>query len=163
MHPEVVAAYEDATRLLVSLGHDVEDVDVPVPPEVVATFETCWSVLTALTVVPPGTEDRLAPLTRWLRERGRAVSGQRFGLAVGELRRFAAGALRALAPYDAVLTPTLAQPPLRVGEIRDDADPARDFENQKAFTPWTAAWNLTGMPAVSLPAAHDRRTACRSG
>ena len=56
-----------------------------------------------------------------------------------------------LAPYDAVLTPTLAQPPLRIGEIRDDADPARDFENQKAFTPWTSAWNLTGMPAVSLP------------
>ena len=56
-----------------------------------------------------------------------------------------------MAPYDAVLTPTLAQPPLRIGEIRDDADPARDFENQKAFTPWTSAWNLTGMPAVSLP------------
>ncbi|MGA8211219.1 MAG: amidase family protein, partial [Nocardioidaceae bacterium] len=42
-------------------------------------------------------------------------------------------------------------PPLPVGAIRDDADPARDFENQKAFTPWTSAWNLTGMPAVSLP------------
>jgi amidase len=50
-----------------------------------------------------------------------------------------------------VLTPTLAQPPLRIGEIRDDADPARDFDNQKRFTPWTSAWNLTGMPAVSLP------------
>ena len=50
-----------------------------------------------------------------------------------------------------MLTPTLAQPPLPVGAIRDDADPARDFENQKAFTPWTSAWNLTGMPAVSLP------------
>ncbi len=50
-----------------------------------------------------------------------------------------------------MLTPTLAQPPLRVGEIRDDADPARDFENQKAFTPYTSAWNVTGMPAASLP------------
>jgi amidase len=50
-----------------------------------------------------------------------------------------------------VLTPTLAQPPLRIGEIRDDADPVQDFENQKAFTPWTSAWNLTGMPAASLP------------
>ena len=61
------------------------------------------------------------------------------------------GPVRTLAPYDAVLTPTLAQPPLPIGAIRDDADPARDFENQKAFTPWTSAWNLTGMPAVSLP------------
>jgi amidase len=72
-------------------------------------------------------------------------------VAVGEARRIAARALATLAPYDMVLTPTLAQPPLRVGEIRDDADPARDFENQKAFTPFTSMWNLTGMPAASLP------------
>jgi len=50
-----------------------------------------------------------------------------------------------------VLTPTLAVPPVPVGALRDDADPSRDFENQKAFTPWTSAWNVTGMPAVSLP------------
>jgi amidase len=151
VHPECVRAYDDASRLLVSLGHDVEEVDVPIGPEAVATFETCWAVLTTLSPAPPGSEDRLRPLTRWLQERGRAVSGPQFGLALGELRRIAAGALARLAPYDVVLTPTLAQPPLRVGEIRDDADPARDFENQKAFTPWTSAWNLTGMPAVSLP------------
>jgi amidase len=151
VHPECLRAYDDATRLLADLGHDVEEIDVPLPPEAVPTFETCWSVLTTLSPVPEGTEDLLRPLTRWLRGRGREVSGPEFGLAVGELRRVAAGALRALAPYDAVLTPTLAQPPLRVGEIRDDADPARDFENQKGFTPFTSAWNLTGMPAASLP------------
>jgi amidase len=151
VHPEVLRAYEDASQLLVSLGHDVEDIAVPLPSDAVQTFETCWSVLTALSVAPPGTEHLLRPLTRWLQERGRAVSAPEFGLAVGELRRVAAVALRALSPYDAVLTPTLAQPPLRIGEIRDDADPARDFENQKAFTPWTSAWNVTGMPAVSLP------------
>ena len=63
------------------------------------------------------------------------------------------GALTTLAPYDAVLTPTLAAPPLPVGAIRDDDDPAADFENQKRFTPWTSAWNVTGMPAASLPLA----------
>jgi len=151
VHPEVLAAYEGASRLLASLGHDLEDVAVPVPPEAVGTFETCWAVLTVLSPAPAGTEDRLRPLTRWLQDRGRAVSAPQFGLALGELRRIAARALASLSPYDAVLTPTLAQPPLRIGEIRDDADPARDFENQKAFTPWTSAWNLTGMPAVSLP------------
>jgi amidase len=151
VHPECAAAYENASRLLADLGHDVEEVDVPIPPEAVGTFETCWAVLTALTPVPVGTEELLRPLTRWLRERGRAVSGPEFGTAVGELRRIAARAVRLLAPYDAVLTPTLAQPPLPVGAIRDDADPARDFENQKRFTPYTSAWNLTGMPAVSLP------------
>lgn len=151
VHAECLAAFEDASRLLVDLGHDVEDIDVPIPPEAAATFEVCWSVLTALSSVPPEAQGRLRPLTRWLSQRGRAVSGPEFGLAIGELRRIAARALMALAPYDAVLTPTLAMPPLPIGGIRDDEDPARDFENQKRFTPYTSAWNVTGMPAVSLP------------
>jgi amidase len=149
--PECVAAYDHASTLLASLGHEVEDVPVPLPPEAVPVFETCWAVMTALSTAPPGREDRLRPLTRWLSDRGRAVSGPEFGLAIGELRRHAARALAALQPYDAVLTPTLASPPVPVGSIRDDADPARDFAAQKAFTPWTSAWNVTGMPAVSLP------------
>jgi amidase len=151
VHPECIRAYEDASVLLASLGHEVEDVPAPIPPEAIPVFETCWSVLTALSVVPPEAEPLLRPLTRWLIERGRAVSGPEFGLAIGELRRFAAVALEALAPYDVVLTPTLASPPLPVGAIRNDDDPAADFEAQKAFTPWTSAWNVTGMPAISLP------------
>ena len=149
--PECLRAYEDASALLVVLGHDVEDVPPPLAPDAVPVFETCWAVLTALSVVPPEAEPLLRPLTRWLFARGRAVSGPEFGLAIGELRRVAAAALTALAPYDAVLTPTLAVPPLPVGAIRDDDDPPADFEAQKAFTPWTSAWNVTGMPAVSLP------------
>jgi amidase len=148
---ECLRAYEDASDLLASLGHEVEDVPAPIQPEAVPVFERCWAVLTALSVVPPEREHLLRPLTRWLSERGRAVSGPEFGLAIGELRRFAAAALDALAPYDVVLTPTLASPPLPVGAIRNDADPAADFEAQKAFTPWTSAWNVTGMPAISLP------------
>jgi len=149
--PECLRAYADASALLVALGHDVEDVPPPLAPDAVPVFETCWAVLTALSVVPPEAETLLRPLTRWLSARGRGVSGPEFGLAIGELRRVAAGALTALAPYDAVLTPTLAVPPLPVGAIRDDDDPSADFEAQKAFTPWTSAWNVTGMPAVSLP------------
>ena len=148
---ECVQAWEDASRLLDSLGHDIVDVDVPLPPEAVPVFETCWAVLTALTVVPPEREALLRPLTRWLSERGRAVTGPEFGLAIGAMRRLAAEALTALAPYDAVLTPTLAAPPVLVGALRDDDDPAADFEAQKQFTPWTSAWNVTGMPAISLP------------
>ncbi len=151
VHPEVERAYDDASTLLAGLGHEVEDVGVPLPEAAVPVFETVWSVLTALSVVPPDREGLLRPLTRWLSARGRAVSGPAFGLAIGELRRLAAGALAALSAYDVVLTPTLAQPPLPVGALRNDDDPAADFEAQKAFTPWTSAWNVTGMPAVSLP------------
>ncbi len=149
--PVVLTAYESASLLLERLGHDVEDIEVPLPREAVAVFETCWAVLTALSSAPEGREDRLRPLTRWLSDRGHAVSGPEFGLAIGAMRRLAATALAALAPYDAVLTPTLATVPLPVGDLRNDVDPAADFEAQKRFTPWTSAWNVTGMPAVSLP------------
>ncbi len=149
--PECLRAYDNASRLLVDLGHEVDDIPPPIGPDAIVVFETCWSVLTALSVVPPEAEHLLRPLTRWLTERGRAVSGPEFGLAIGELWRVAARALEALAPYDAILTPTLASPPLPVGAIRDDDDPAADFEAQKAFTPWTSTLNVTGMPAISLP------------
>jgi amidase len=149
--PECLRAWEDGSTLLATLGHEVEDIGVPMPREAVPTFETCWAVLTALSPVTPDQEALLRPLTRWLSDWGRRVSGPDFGLALGAMRRYAADCLTALAPYDAVLTPTLAVPPLPVGALRNDDDPAADFEAQKAFTPWTSAWNVTGMPAVSLP------------
>lgn len=151
VHPACLRAYEEASGLLAGLGHDLVDIEPPLPPDAVADFETCWAVLTALTPVPPGREHAIRPLTRWLADRGRAVSGPEFGLAIGALRRHAAVALRRLAGYDLVLTPTLADVPLPVGALRDDDDPAADFEAQKRFTPWTSAWNVTGMPAISLP------------
>jgi len=153
IHPDVVAAWENASQLLESLGHDIIDIEAPMPLEAVPTFETCWAVLTAFSTVGLTAEQRalLRPLTRWLGERGEAVSGPAFGLALGELRRIAARTLHALAPYEAVLTPTVAQPPLPVGALRNDDDPAADFEAQKRFTPWTSMWNVTGSPAISLP------------
>jgi amidase len=149
--PECRQAWDDASQLLASSGHEVVDIGVPMPRDAVPTFETCWAVLTALSPVPPEREALLRPLTRWLGGLGRRVSGPEFGLALGAMRRYAADCLTALAPYDAVLTPTLAVPPLPTGALRDDDDPAADFEAQKAFTPWTSAWNVTGMPAISLP------------
>ncbi len=58
----------------------------------------------------PAASTELRPLTRWLAERGRR--GQRSGVRPRDrrLRQYAADALVALAPYDLVLTPTLADP-----------------------------------------------------
>jgi amidase len=151
--PECLTAWEDASRLVESLGHDVVDVELSLPLGAVAVFETCWAVLTALSVAPVPAEQRsrLRPLTRWLADRGAKVGAPEFGLAIGELRRVGAGTLSAISAYDAVLTPTLAVPPLPVGAIRNDDDPAEDFEAQKRFTPYTSIWNVTGSPAISLP------------
>jgi amidase len=35
--------------------------------------------------------------------------------------------------------------------LGEDGDPAADFERQKRFTPFTAIYNMTGQPAISLP------------
>lgn len=149
--PEVSSAYDAMSERLAGLGHELVDVRMPFNPDIVPIFEAVWSVMTAAWPLPAHREALLRPLTRWLRDRGAGISGPDFSGALVRMRQSAAGVLGALAPYDAVLTPTLAQPPALVGAIRDDDDPAQDFENQKAFTPFTAAWNVTGMPAVSLP------------
>jgi amidase len=151
VHPEVLAAYDDTSRLLESLGHDVEDVDLPFPAWVVGLFETVWTVLSTLMPVDPARESELQPLTRHLRERGRSVDGSTFALAAIGLQVIARQVVVAASAYDVLLSPTLAQPPLPVGAIRDETDPAGDFENNKRFTPFTALYNLTGQPAVSLP------------
>jgi amidase len=151
VHPEVLAAYEETSRLFESLGHDVEDVTLPFPPWVVGLFETVWTVLSTLMPVDPAREAELQPLTRHLRARGREVDGSAFALAVIGLQVIARQVMVAASTYDVLLSPTLAQPPLPVGAIRDTTDPARDFEDNKRFTPFTALFNLTGQPAISLP------------
>ncbi len=97
MDKACLGAVVDVSRLLEGLGHEIVDIEVPLPPEAVPEFETCWAVLTALSVVPEEQQHLLRPLTRWLSERGRAVSGPEFGLALGAVRRFAAGGATALA------------------------------------------------------------------
>lgn len=154
--PECLEAYERATQVLVDLGHVVEDVPTPFPPEAAAVFEVLWQVLSASSPVPEGGEPLLRPLTRWHRDAGRRISGPEFAAAIAESRQLAAACISDLHEFDAVLTPTLARPPVPVGALRDDEDPARDFENQKDFSPYTSMWNVTGMPAVSLPLHQTR-------
>ena len=149
--PDCLAAYEQASELLAELGHDVEDVQAPFGGDVVPTFESVWCVLSTLTPVPPAAEELLTPLTRYLRGRGREVSGTAYALALAGMQAATRAAMTRLAAYDVLLSPTLAQLPARVGALRDDADPAADFEAQKRYTPFTATYNVTGQPAVSLP------------
>jgi amidase len=70
---------------------------------------------------------------------------------VSRLQAAARQLIVSTAAFDAVLTPTLAQLPAVVGGLRNDADPAADFEAQCRFTPYTSLYNITGQPALSLP------------
>ena len=150
VHPDCVAAYEDASALLASLGHDVEDIDMPFGPDAVPMFETLWYAMATLAPIAPEQEDQLLPITRYLRGRGLEVRAPELLFAQGYLQAITRNALQALSGYDAVLTPTLARPPVPVGYF-DEVEPAENFERQKRFTPYTALYNVSGQPAVSLP------------
>lgn len=151
VHPVCVDAVERVAGVLAEGGHAVEPAPVPFPAERWDAFRALWSVLALSIPVPPESEDRLVPLTRWLREAGRRVTGVEYADAVVGVQRLAREVAAAWAAFDVILTPTLAQPPAPVGSQRNDADPAADFAAQTRFTPWTSVWNLTGAPAISLP------------
>ena len=150
VHPDCVAAYEDASALLASLGHEVEDIAMPLGPDVVPFFETLWYAYATLAPLAPEQEEVLLPLTRYLRGRGQEVRAPELFFAQGYLQAVTRAALATLNAYDAVLTPTLALPPRPVGWF-DEVEPAQNFERQKLFTPYTALYNVSGQPAVNVP------------
>jgi amidase len=150
VHPDCLAAYEEASSLLASLGHEVEDTPRAFGPDVVPFFETLWYAHATLVPLAPGQEDLLLPLTSYLRNRGLAISAPEFIFAQAYLQAVTRPAMAALNAYDAILTPTVALPPRPVGWF-DEVEPAENFERQKRFTPYTAIYNVSGQPAVSVP------------
>jgi amidase len=148
---ECVDAVDEAAALLADVGHHVDEAAVPFPAQRWASFEALWSVLAAAAPIPLDREHLLVPYTRWLRDMGRRFGGVQFAEALSGVQRTTREAASVWARFDVILSPTLARLPARVGELRDDADPAADFAAQVQYTPWTSVWNLTGWPAISLP------------
>lgn len=151
LDPECLLAYEGAASLLEQLGHRVEEVDMPFPPELFAVFSMLWTSLAASIPLDASQEQQITELTRWLRSEGNLVTGAELTVAVSVLRSISHRALQSMGEVDVILTPTLAQLPPMIGALRNDDDPAKDFAAQAAFTPFTAAFNLTGQPAISVP------------
>lgn len=151
VHPACLEAAADTAEVLARLGHDVAVAAVPFPVDRWQDFMAIWAVGAATIPLPPQADGALRPLTRWLRETGRQVSGTAYAEALAGLQRLGVEIAEAWDGFDAVLTPTLAMPPLPIGALRDDDDPAADFAAQTRFTPWTSVANLSGRPAISLP------------
>ncbi|MGA5563942.1 amidase [Streptomyces platensis] len=154
VHPDCRTATTDTAALLTGLGHEVEELTLPTDDSVLLAFTRVWSVLAASRSVPPGGEELLMPLTRYLRDRGAEVSGTDFTRSLYAFRMLAQSLADGLMPaggYDVILSPTLAAPPAEVGALRNDADPQAEFDALGAFTPFTALYNATGQPAVNVP------------
>ncbi len=150
VHDDCAAAYEDASKLLEELGHEVEDVELPFGSDAVPMFELLWYSMATLAPIAPEQEEQLLPLTAYLRGRGLKVSASELIFAQAYLQSVMRPAIALMNGYDAFLSPTLASPPVPVGYF-DEVDPAENFERQKRFTPYTALYNISGQPAVSLP------------
>ncbi len=156
LHPEVVAAWEAASALLSRLGHEVDDLDAPFDASLLPSFEVVWAVSSAMTPVEPAREGELRPLTRWLRERGRATSAPEFTAALAAMQLASRRAIAATAAYDVVLTPTIGQLPAPVGWFQSAGDPRAEFDRMVGWTPFTATYNTSGQPAVSVPLSMSR-------
>jgi amidase len=150
VHDDCVAAYEDASKLLADLGHEVTDVELPFGSDAVPMFELLWYSMATLAPIDPAQEQELLPLTRYLRGKGAKVTAGELIFAQAYLQGVTRPAMALLNSYDAFLSPTLASPPVPVGYF-DEVDPAENFERQKRFTPYTALYNISGQPAVNLP------------
>lgn len=151
VHPQALAAVRRAEELLTGMGHEIRSAPVPFPAKEWEPFRALWGVMAASAPLPPEAEENLVPLTRWLRESGAGVSGLSYAAAITAGQQLTRTAAAAWADFDVILTPSLAAPPPPIGQLRNDADPAADFEAQMAFTPWTSTWNILGWPAMSLP------------
>jgi amidase len=135
-----------------SLGHDVEDVPTGLlGPDVLPSFERVWALSGTTLPVPPGRVGELRPLTRELRGRGLAMSAQAAMEAMLALRLFSRRFLAATDDYDVLLTPVCTMTPRPLDWFETDGDGAEDFERQKRYASFTALYNVTGQPAVSVP------------
>ena len=85
-------------------------------------------------------------------ERSKAIDAVQAAFVKGQLQAFARTIIVWAQPYDAILTPALAQPPVRIGALDPcGPDPMGTFRRGGEFTPYTAIANVTGTPAISLP------------
>jgi len=73
------------------------------------------------------------------------------GAAV-RLQAFARRLIAFLAPYDVLLTPSLAERPLPLGTLDTAApEPMSTFSRSGLFTPFTPIFNASGQPGISVP------------
>lgn len=160
--PEVIAAARAGAKALEGLGHEIEEPDMSALQslDMVEPFLVRWAAGQAQALAQLGTvggqpigPDEVEPLTWALAEIGRSRSAGEYLEAVGQhqvLSRMIAAIYES--GFDLLLTPTLGEPPPPLGSFDDSGpDPMAAFERAFLSGCFTAAFNATGQPAISLP------------
>jgi amidase len=159
-HPECVAAVEATARLLEELGHHVSParIDILETPDIgfLGIYASAitrdlerWGTRIGRTLEPSD----LDPLNALNVEMGRGVTGAQYLAATETAQSWS----RDVASWwaegnDVLVTPTLPDPPPRLGELAPDVDDVMAvLPRMGSYASFTSPFNITGQPAISLP------------
>ncbi|MCD5993481.1 amidase [Pseudomonas sp. CDFA 602] len=166
--PESLTAVREAARLCESLGHHVDPVSLPVVlPEFLDHVFTIIGASTRNHVDMLGRmrgfdvqAQELEVRTRIiLRDKG-DVSGAQYTAAVEWIHALGRQLAVFMQDYDVILSPVLTREPVRLGElVLEDICTSLDelLELYHSYSPFTALFNASGQPAMSVPLSWSAR------
>jgi len=157
---EAIDGLRGAAEIYAALGHEVVEAAPAMPSaRVLEIFINVFGPLIALGIDSavrvlgrePG-EDEIEPLSRAILERARNTPSIAYMGAIAQLQALARGLVAFWADYDVLITPSLGERPLPIGECHGyGASPLEDLARSGRFTPYTSLFNITGQPAISVP------------
>ncbi len=155
-----VEAVHKAAALCEELGHEVQEIKVPISAQFADDFLLYWGMLAAsisylgkLAVDRHMDTRKLEPLTHGLAKHF-THNLLKFPFALRRLHRFEAQYAMAFTDLDMLLSPTLGQPAPPLGYLALDLPFEQARERLVNFASFTAAQNVAGAPAISLPMHH---------
>jgi len=154
--PQVNAATADAARVFETLGGNVEEVKLDFGDST-ELFRVFLQVGVAASVANflPERESDLDPGLVGVARAGMRRSALDFARVQQERHRFYDQVRRLFERHDLLLSPTMPILPPRIGHSATDDQSLR--ENWIDWSPFTFPFNLTHMPAASVPAGWSRR------
>ncbi|MFE2638277.1 amidase [Streptomyces scopuliridis] len=167
----VADALSHTTRLLESLGHQVEEVEVDLGVDweefVLASARQWTANLTASVDELAAAFDRpidsstLEPPILASYHYGQRVTGAQFVTALEIRNRIARSLARYFGTHDILLTPTVPELPLLLGTHAAGAETLDGLGWLRRLldhSPFTAPFNVAGTPAMSVPVTADAET-----
>ena len=163
VHSDCRAAVERAATLLTDLGHQVEEANLrlEIMPVMQAwvRIAACGTSLAVRNKVAergaPLDPDEVEGITRGALAFAETLSGADYLEAVQSIHRFGREIAGFFETYDMLVTSTLAEPPAKIGRFAPDME---DFVDHRLgpngilpYSPFTAAFNASGQPAMSVP------------
>ena len=145
---EVRDAVAAAAVTLESAGAIVEPVQPFATREMLDGLDDFWRVRAwaDISALPDDARARILPAIRTWAEGGADIDGLRVFRGLSQMDAMAVAAVRAIAGYDYLLTPTAAIPAFAAELAYPTDDPRRPFEH----VVFTVPINMSGQPAVSV-------------